>query len=132
MDSGPKPPALGGIEARLFVGDAALLLLLPPLPLNHLLQQLQCLLPLLLLELPQQLLGGHLILVAHPHHQLQDAEGDQQVGNSQSHGLEEEAEEGLSGAGWEGDGGGSCRVLGMAREGLRELGGSKGKSWGRC
>ena len=98
-------------------------------PLLHLLQQPSHLPTLLLLTLPQELLRGRVGLVTHPQRVLHDAQHGQDVGDAHSHRLEEEkGEKGLSGAGWEGDGGWGSG--GRRRRGPR-TGGREGEGAGR-
>ena len=113
VGSGPKPAVLPESEERNFVGRARLLprRLLPrqllPLELQplelHLLLQPHHLLP--VLRLTQEGLRGRVWRVINPQRVLQDAEHGQDLGDAQSHGLQEEGEKGVSRAGREGDGG---------------------------
>lgn len=124
----PKPPLMEDSNEHTFLGKPWRLLA----SLLHFLPQLSHLLLLLLCILLQEVLRGRVAGVTHPQLILQDAQHGQHTGNAHSHGLEEEGEKGLSGAGWEGDGAGAAGTggrgaQGVVGEGVRELRGSKGK-----
>lgn len=124
----PKPPLMEDSKEHTFLGKPRRLLAsqLPFLPqLSHLLLLLLCI-------LLQEVLRGRVGGVTHPQLILQDAQHGQHTGNAESHGLEEEGEKGLSGAGWERDGAVAAGTRdrgaqGLVGEGVSELRGSKGQ-----
>jgi len=130
----PEPPVLTGSEEHAFVGQPMRLLAL-----QFHLQQPSHLLLLLLLILLHELLRGHISPLTHSQHGLKDAQHGQDVGDAQSHGLEEKGEREGAERGWVGEremvaaaaGAVDAGARGWLGEGWKQLGGSKGKV-GEC